>query len=96
MGDVINLEMWKQSKEEERKRLRNILTISNRISSIDGIINNIDDCVGVSIITKHFDSVNGVIGKESLIDEHLLNVIYKAIDTYKEELNQQLNELNKK
>lgn len=93
MGNVVILEAYKQSKEEERKRVRKVLSISNRISVIEGIIKNISEGAGTSIVTKHFDGLLSF-NKEVPLDEILSNTIYDIFYKYRDELKAELDKLN--
>lgn len=94
MGEVVILEAYKQSKEEERKRIRKVLSVSNRISVVDGIIKNINEGVGTSIVTRHFDGFLGFDNKEVQLDEILSNIVYDILYKYREELKAELDKLN--
>lgn len=95
IGEIINFQQYVNAKEEEKKRIRRVSTLSNRCASIDGILHSMSDSVGVSFVTKHFNEMNQIVGKEHIIDDGLYDVIVNALSDYKKSLKNEIEELNK-
>lgn len=95
IGEIINFQQYVNAKEEEKKRIRRVSALSNRCSSIDGILHSMSDSVGVSFITKHFGELNQIVGKEHIIDDGLYDVIVNALSDYKKSLKDKIEALNK-
>lgn len=95
MAEIINFQNWVNMKQEERDRLKKISVLSNMSALVDGIIHNIYDSVGVSIVTKYFNEVNQLVGREHALDSEILNAIVEALITYKDSLCEKIEELNK-
>lgn len=96
MGDIVNLNNYKKSKQEEKERIRKIYVNNNHIKTINSLTQNAKTCMGISIITKHIDSYGEIDVKEIGIDSDLLNVILDAINTYKEALMCDIKEFGSK
>lgn len=95
MAEIINFQQYKNIKEEEKKRLKLVSTLSNRCANIDGLLHSMNDSIGVSFVTKHFGEMNQIVGKEHLIDDALYDVIVNSLSDYKKSLNDEIVELNK-
>ena len=95
IGEIINFQQYVNAKEEEKKRIRRVSTLSNRCASIDGILHSMSDSVGVSLVTKHFGELNQIVGKEHIVDDGLYDVIVNALSDYKKSLKDEIEELNK-
>ena len=94
IGEIINFQQYVNEKEEEKKRIRRVSALSNRCSSIDGILHSMSDSVGVSFITKHFGELKQIVGKEHIIDDGLYDVIVNALSDYKKSLKDKIEALN--
>ena len=77
IGEIINFQQYVNAKEEEKKRIRRVSTLSNRCSNIDGILHSMSDSLGVSLVTKHFGELNQIVGKEHIIDDGLYEELNK-------------------
>ena len=95
IGEIINFQQYVNTKEEEQKRIRRVSALSNRCSSIDGILHSMSDSVGVSFVTKHFGELNQIVGKEHIIDDGLYDVIVNALSDYKKSLKDEIEVLDK-
>lgn len=95
IGEIINFQQYVNAKEEEQKRIRRVSALSNRCTSIDGILHSISDSLGVSLVTKHFGELNQIVGKEHIIDDGLYDVIVNALSDYKKSLKDEIEMLNK-
>ena len=95
IGEIINFQQYVNAKEEEKKRIRRVSALSNRCSSIDGILHSMSDSLGVSFVTKHFGELNQIVGKEHIIDDGLYDVIVNALSDYKKSLKDEIEALNK-
>ena len=95
IGEIINFQQYVNAKEEEKKRIRRVSTLSNRCASIDGILHSMSDSLGVSLVTKHFGELNQIVGKEHIIDDGLYDVIVNALSDYKKSLKDEIEALNK-
>lgn len=95
IGDIINFQQYVNTKEEEQKRIRRVSSLSNRCANIDGILHSISDSLGVSFVTKHFNELNQIVGKEHVIDKELYNVVVNAFSDYKKSIKDEIEKLNK-
>ena len=95
MAEIIDFQQYKNMKEEEKKRLKLVSTLSNRCDNIDDLLHSINDSIGVSFVTKHFGEMNQIVGREYLIDDALYDVVVNALSDYKKSLNDKIVELNK-
>lgn len=93
MGEIINLLAYKMAKEQERKRIKESISVSYKIDVIDGILNNINNSIGVSISSKYFNG-RDISSKDVIVDDDLLEVICNAIVNYKKDLKCKLEELD--
>lgn len=94
MATVINYQKYVNAKEEEKKRIKQISTLSTKSKNIEGLLHNIDNCVGCSFVTKHFGEMNQIIGKENIIDPATLDVIISSLKAYNAKIHEQIKELN--
>ena len=94
IGEIINFQQYVNAKEEEKKRIRRVSTLSNRCASIDGILHSMSDSLGVSLVTKHFGELNQIVGKEHIIDDGLYDVIVNVLSDYKKSLRDEIEKLN--
>lgn len=94
MGKIINFQQYVNSKEEEKKRVKRINTLSTMADNIQGLLHNINNSVGCSIVTKHIGEMNQIVGKESILDSYMLSIIIQSLDNYHNSLCEQVNELN--
>lgn len=95
IGDIINFQQYTNAKEEEQKRIRRVSSLSNRCANIDGILHSMSDSLGVSLVTKHFNELNQIIGKEHVIDKELNSVVVNTLSDYKKSLKDKIEKLNK-
>ncbi len=72
-----------------------VSSLSNRCANIDGILHSMSDSLGVSFVTKHFNELNQIVGKEHIIDDDLYDVVVKALSDYKKSLRDEIEALNK-
>ena len=95
IGEIINFQNYVNAKEEEKRRIRGVYALSNQCANIDGILHSMSDSLGVSFVTKHFNEINQIVGKEYIIDDGLYDVIVNALSDYKKSLKDEIEELNK-
>lgn len=94
MAEIIDLNAWKNMKEEEQRRVKKLSTLSTKCSVVDGLLHSINGSICVSFLIKHFGEMNQVTGKEYTIDKDLLMVIVNALHNYKESLKDEITKLN--
>ena len=82
MADIIKFQEYVDSKEEEKKRIKKVSVLSTRSKNIEGLLHNINNCIGCSLVTRHFGEMNQIVGKENIIDQDMLNVIIDSLDNY--------------
>ena len=95
IGEVINFQRYVNAKEDEKRRIKTISVLNNRLSAINAILNSIDDCIGVSLVTKYFGESNEIVGKEHIIDNSMCQIIVSSILDYKETIKNTIEELYK-
>lgn len=95
IGDIINFQQYVNAKEEEQKRIRRVSSLSNRCANIDGILHSMSDSLGVSLVTKYFNELNQIVGKEHVIDKELNSVVVNTLSDYKKSLKDKIEKLNK-
>ena len=95
IAEIINFQRYVNAKEEEKKRIKIVSSLSHRCASIDGILYSMSDSLGVSFVTKHFGEMNQIIGREHIIDDGLYDVIVNALSDYKKCLRDEIEVLNK-
>lgn len=94
MADIINFQQYVNSKEEEKKRIKRITTLSTIVDNVQGLLHNINDSLSCSLITKHLGEMNQIIGKENILDSNMLSIIVQSLSTYCNTLHDQIDELN--
>ena len=86
MGDIVNLMKYKESKEYEKSRIKNLFAINARMSNLDYIINGINKCDGVSLLLNTFGYKGNNDSKELGLDSAITDVISEALISYKNSL----------
>lgn len=94
MGDVVSLNNYKNARDEEKRRVKNVLAVQTKIDNVGALIHNIDKCDNVSVVTTNYEYGVGVTGKENLLDVDTVEIIRDAIIAYKDKLSFNLSQLN--
>lgn len=94
MATVISYQKYVNAKEEEKKRIKQVSTLATKSKNIEGLLHNIDNCVGCSFVTKHFGEMNQIVGKENMLDSATLDMIINALKDYNCNIIKHINELN--
>lgn len=95
MADIINFQQYVNFKEEEKRCIKRISTLSTIIDNIEGLLHSINNSIGCSIVTKYFGENKQIVGKESILDSNMLCIIVQALDTYRNMLYKQIDTLEK-
>lgn len=93
MAVIINFQTYVNAKTEEKQRIKKILMLSSKRDSILGLLHNMNNCIGVSFVTKHLGELNQIIGKENVIENDLLDVIISSIKKYEEDIQNEISDL---
>lgn len=93
MAVIINYQAYVNAKTEEKQRIKKILMLSSKRDSILGLLHNINNCIGVSFVTKHLGELNQIVGKEDVIESDLLDVIISSIKKYEEDIQNEISNL---
>lgn len=93
MAVIINYQMYVNAKTEEKQRIKKILMLSSKRDNILRLIDNINNCIGVSFVTKHLGELNQIVGKEDVIESDLLDVIISSIKKYEEDIQNEISKL---
>ena len=94
MADIIKLQEYIDSKEEDKKRIKKVSALSTKSKNIEDLLHSINNSVGCSFVTRHFGERNQIVGKENIIDPDILNVIIDSLKDYDNKIHGQINELN--
>lgn len=93
MAVIISYQMYVNAKTEEKQRIKKILMLSSKRDNILELLNNINNCIEVSFVTKHLGEFNQIVGKEDVIESDLLDVIISSIKKYEETIQNEISNL---
>ena len=93
MAVIINFQQYVNAKDEEKRRIKQVSLLSTKSKNIEGLLHNISNSVGCSLVTRHFGEMNQIVGKENIIDSVMLDVIINSLKDYNNKICEQINEL---
>lgn len=93
LNNIIKFQEYINAKEEEKKRIKQVSVLFAKSKNIEGILHSISNSVGCSFVTKHFNELNQIVGKENIIDDELLNVIINSLNDYNININERIKGL---
>ncbi len=94
MLPIINFQDYVNSREEEKNRIRKLSALSTRSQNVKGLLHNIDDIIECLFVTKHFNELNQIIGKQNNLDGYMMKVVIDALKAYDAQLCGKIDELN--
>lgn len=96
MADIINFQKYLAVKDEEKKRIRQVSILLSKRRDIEGLLHNISNSVGCSIVTRYIGEMNQIVGKENIniLDSTTLDVIINSLKDYNNKICEQIKELN--
>ena len=94
MADIIKFQEYVNARDEEKKRIKHVSILSTKSKNIEGLLHNICNSVGCSLVTRHIGEMNQIVGKENIIDCDILDVIIGSLKDYNGKIREQINELN--
>lgn len=93
MDNIINFQAYVNAKDEEKKMIKQISMLSTKRDCALELLHNINNSIGISLVTKNFSELNQVIARENNIGKDLLNIIVAAIEQYKEDIQHEIDDL---
>lgn len=81
-------------RRKKKKRIKQVSVLFAKSKNIEGVLHSISNSVGCSFVTKHFNELNQIVGKENVIDDELLNVIINFLNDYNININERIKCLN--
>lgn len=93
MADIINFQAYVNAESEEKLRIKKVSMLSSKREYISGLLHSIENCIGVSLVTKHFGEADQIVGRESVIESGLLEAVVSSIRKYEEDIQNEIKEL---
>lgn len=86
MATIVDLNLYKQAKEEEKNIMKEIVSLNDKLEQYDLLTILMENCLDMSFLIKLPDGDDHFIKKEISIDKDMYKIILKAFHKKREEI----------
>lgn len=91
MAQIINFTEYKNSKEEEKKRIKERLALSRKYDTLCGVIHKLQSSIGTTFLTRKIDEYGQVKGEEIIIEDYVMEAIHTALENMLDDVKSEIN-----
>lgn len=95
MAHIINLMEYKNSKEEEKRRIREEMALHRKHDVLLNTIHMLQKSIGTTFLTRKIDEYGQMKGEEIVIDEFVMDSILDTLENLSKDMKSKISEIAK-